>query len=160
MTFLPGPGPMASRSATKVMARKAKLFLVEDHPNTAQALKMYLETRGYVVTVAGDVASALEVAANSRFDLLICDLSLPDGTGWDLLKTLSRRGKEPVRAIAFTASGSAEDIAKSKRVGFLRHILKGSAAEELDAVIQEALKLKLKSVGSRLTKKRTVPKQL
>jgi DNA-binding response OmpR family regulator len=140
------------------MAKKAKLFLVEDHLNTAQALKMYLETQGYVVTVAGDVASALKMAADSRFDLLICDLSLPDGTGWDLMKTLSRTA--PVRAIAFTASGSAEDIAKSKRVGFLRHVLKGSAAEELAAVIEEVLKLKLKSSGSRLTKKRTAAKEL
>src|SRR4051812_10368166 len=101
MTFVPGPSPLSARAMTKVMAKKAKLLLVEDHPATARALKMYLETLGYVVTVADDVSSALKVAADLPFDLHICDLSLPDGTGWDIVRKLSRKG--PLRAIAFTA---------------------------------------------------------
>src|SRR4051812_49095584 len=107
------------------MPSRAKLLLVEDHPATAQALKMYLETQRYLVEVVGDVASALEAATARAFDLLICDLNLPDGTGWDLMKKLS--SKQPVRAIAFTASGADEDMAQSERVGFLKHVVKGCA---------------------------------
>ena len=119
------------------MAKGRRIFVVEDHPTTARALKMYLETQGYKVMVAEDVASALEVARDTPFDLLLCDLSLPDGTGWDLMKKLSARG--PVRGIAYTAFGTEQDMAKSKKAGFFRHLLKGCSTEELTAVIQEAL---------------------
>jgi CheY-like chemotaxis protein len=110
---------------------------------------MYLETVGYAVTVAVDVASALETANGSAFDLLICDLSLPDGTGWDLMKKLS--SKRPVRGIAFTASGGPEDIARSERAGFIRHIVKGCSAEELARVIKDALKVPPKPMPVRST---------
>ena len=138
------------------MFKRAKLLLVEDHAATAQALKMYLETQNYSVTVAGDVASALDTAAAEPFDMFICDLGLPDGTGWDLMKKLSKNG--PVRAIAFTASSSSADIARSDKVGFLKHVLKGCAAEELTAVIEDVLKTEPKSKASRLAKKRKTAK--
>jgi DNA-binding response OmpR family regulator len=129
------------------MAAKRRIFVVEDHPTTARALKVFLETQGYDVSVAGDVSSALKFAANNTFDLLICDLSLPDGNGWDLIKKLCANG--PVRGIAFTASGSDEDIAQSKKAGFVDHVVKGCAADELVAVIEQTLKLQPKTRNSR-----------
>jgi CheY-like chemotaxis protein len=122
------------------MAKSARIFVVEDHPTTARALKMYLETQGYTVTIAENMAAALSTAEKMPFDLLICDLNLPDGTGWDLMKKLSDKG--PIRGIAFTASGSAEDIARSKQVGFERHIVKGATAEELTEAIDKVLTTK------------------
>ena len=120
------------------MGGNRRIFVVEDHPTTASALKMFLETQGYQVSVAEDVASALKFAKRNSFDLLICDLSLPDGSGWDLMNRLSADGQ--VRGIAFTASGSDEDITRSRQAGFIDHIVKGCSAEELVAVIEQTLK--------------------
>jgi CheY-like chemotaxis protein len=123
------------------MATKARIFVVEDHESTARAIKMFLETQGYEVTHAPDIASALEAAGkDGSFDLLLCDISLPDGNGWDLMQKLSARG--PVRAIAFTASGSPDDIARSKEAGFLLHFVKGSPADDLVVAIEQALNRK------------------
>ena len=119
------------------MGTKARIFVVEDHEPTARALKTYLETQGYDVTVANGVASALKRAKDANFDLLVCDISLADGTGWDLMKKLSER--RPIRGIAFTASGAPEDIARSKAVGFIEHFVKGSPAEDLVSAIEQAL---------------------
>jgi CheY-like chemotaxis protein len=142
---------------TKVMAKHARIFVVEDHPSTARALKMYLETQGYEVTHAADVASALEVAAhNGKFDLLICDISLPDGSGWDLMKKLS--AKSPVRGIAYTASGTDADIARSERVGFIKHLVKGCSTEYLIKVINEALKTRPRPISSRPSRTRRMIK--
>ena len=138
------------------MANNARLFLVEDHPTTARALKMLLETQGYTVSIAGDVSSALKKAVDWPFDLLICDLSLPDGTGWDLMKKLS--AKRPVRGIAFTAADSAEEIARSQRVGFIKHIVKGCPAEELTAVVAEALRTEPKKPRARANQPRKTAK--
>jgi CheY-like chemotaxis protein len=138
--------------ATEIMSNQARIFIVEDHATTARALKMYLEAKGYSVTVAEDVASALDYAKANTFDLLICDLSLPDGSGWDLMKKLSADGA--IRGIAFTASGSADDIARSKQVGFLQHVVKGSSADDLVNIIEQTLAVPLpaKKTRSRRTK--------
>ena len=119
------------------MATKARIFVVEDHETTARALKMFLETQGYDVVVAHGVTSALEHANRESFDLLVCDISLPDGSGWDLMRKLS--AKKPIRGIAFTASGSEEDISRSREVGFMEHVVKGSDAEDLLRVVKHAL---------------------
>src|SRR5689334_2406591 len=119
------------------MAKKAHIFIVEDHPSTARALRMYLETQGYRVDHASDMASALAMAGNDgKFDLLICDISLPDGTGWDLMKKLSARSA--LRGIAYTASGSDDDMARSKKAGFIKHLVKGCSTEELTQAIEDA----------------------
>jgi DNA-binding response OmpR family regulator len=135
------------------MAGTQKIFVVEDHETTARALKMYLETQGYDVSVAENVASALRFAKNNSFDLLICDLSLPDGTGWDLMKKLRATG--PVRGIAFTASGSEQDIARSKEAGFIDHVVKGSSADELVAAIKQTLKPRTKPKHSQTQSSRS-----
>ncbi|HEX4665216.1 MAG TPA: response regulator [Chthoniobacterales bacterium] len=109
---------------------------MEDHPATARALKGFLGGAGFEVQVATDVASALELAGRIEFDLLLCDLNLPDGTGWDLLARLSEKG--PVRAIAFSAFDEPEHIARSEAAGFLEHFVKGRPAEDLLAAIRKA----------------------
>ena len=135
--------------AIEIMPSNQRIFVVEDHATTARALKMFLETHGYDVTVAEDVASALRFAKKNTFDLLICDLSLPDGTGWDLMKKLSANG--PIRGIAFTAFGSDEDIAQSKKAGFMHHLVKGSGTDELLGVIDQTLNAKPDQRNSRPT---------
>ena len=72
-----GPDSCSALLATETMPNNRRIFVVEDHATTARALKMFLETHGYDVTVADDVASALRFAKKNTFDLLICDLSLP-----------------------------------------------------------------------------------
>jgi two-component system, NtrC family, response regulator PilR len=67
------------------------------------------------------VQAALDLAATSgtRFDLLLSDLRLPDGNGWDLLRRLEEAGCRPQRAIAISGWSSEIDVAKSKSAGFM-----------------------------------------
>ena len=104
----------------------------------AYGLKMYFDAKGHKVRVATDVESALAVAAEKPFDLLLCDLALPDGNGWDLLRQLRSHGD--VRAIAISGYNSAEDQARSKAAGFLMHLAKPVAMAELDRVFAEVMK--------------------
>ena len=82
-------------------APKLCVFVVEDHPATARGLKMFLELSGYAVEMASDLKSALKVAQKINFDVLLCDLNLPDGTGWDLMERLRKKG--PVNGVAYSA---------------------------------------------------------
>ena len=112
------------------------MFVVEDHPGTARAVKGFLSGAGFDVEVAMDMASALELAGKIKFDVLLCDLNLPDGTGWELLARL--REKEPVRAIAFSAFDEPEHVTRSEAAGFVEHFVKGSPPDDLLTAIRRA----------------------
>jgi CheY-like chemotaxis protein len=117
-------------------SRKIRVFVVDDHPGTVRAVTGFLRGAGFQVVAAIDVASALTLAGEINFDVLLCDLNLPDGTGWDLLARLREKG--PVRAIAFSAFDEPEHLARSEAAGFLEHFVKGSPAEELLAALRRA----------------------
>jgi len=116
---------------------KLRILIVEDHVDTAYGLKMYFVNRGHDVQVALDLQSARAAAAEFPFDILLSDLALPDGTGWDLLRELSARG--PVRAIALSGHNEPEDIARSEAAGFRRHLAKPIAMRELDQIFAQAM---------------------
>ena len=120
------------------MARRSFcVILVEDHADTAECLRKFLTSIGYKVYVAPDVASARGLAKAVAFDVLLSDLRLPDGTGWDLMEELSAR--QPIRAIAISGYNTEDDIARSRQVGFLDHLAKPLVFEELTAAINQAV---------------------
>ncbi|HSH37791.1 MAG TPA: PAS domain-containing protein, partial [Chthoniobacterales bacterium] len=78
--------------------RTAELLLVEDHADTARVLTRILKNAGYRVEHADTVAAARELARSRRFDLVVSDLGLPDGSGLDLMQGL--REAHGLRGIA------------------------------------------------------------
>ncbi len=116
---------------------KLLILIVEDHADTAYGLKMYFSGKGHEVDIAMDVKSALAAAAEKSFDLLLSDLALPDGNGWDLLRQLSV--DRPLRAIAISGYDSDEDLARSKAAGFLTHLSKPVAVPDLDRAFAEVM---------------------
>jgi DNA-binding response OmpR family regulator len=64
----------------------ARILVVEDDADTARMMSRLLNSSGYPTMTAGSVAEARQLCDEHRFDLLIADLSLPDGSGADLLR--------------------------------------------------------------------------
>ena len=121
--------------------RSLSILVVEDHPDTRRALEMFLQLLGHQTKLAADIKEALETAAaGSHFDLLLSDLRLPDGNGWDLLRRLEGAGWRPKHAIAISGWGSETDLAKSKSVGFQAHLIKPLAPEALKMAIDGVAK--------------------
>jgi signal transduction histidine kinase len=111
-----------------------RILLVEDHADTARTMTLLLRSMGYRVTTAGSVASALEAAASEKFDLLISDVGLPDGTGLDLMQQLQSRG--PMRGIVLSGFGMEEDVRRSLEAGFSVHLTKPIDLQRLEAAIE------------------------
>ena len=88
---------VTSPSAVAAGPRSLRLLVVEDHGDTAEMLRVVLESAGHTVTTAGDVQTAIATADQGGFDLLISDLGLPDGTGIDLIRRLLRLGQRHPR---------------------------------------------------------------
>ena len=115
--------------------RPLRLIVVEDHANTAEGLQKFLKAVGYKVFVATDMKSALTLASSLEFDLLLSDLGLPDGSGWELLKQLNAR-RPHIRAIAFSAHNMPEDLERSAEAGFVEHLPKPLSPDKLCAAIE------------------------
>jgi DNA-binding response OmpR family regulator len=125
--------------------KRIRILVVEDHASTSQAVIKFLELNEYVAEAAFDVASALKLTSENSYDLLICDLNLPDGTGWDLVARLTR--SKPVRAIAFSAFDAAEHITRSRDAGFADYVVKGSGADALLESIERVMQGKGRLLG-------------
>ncbi len=115
-----------------------KIFIIENHKDTLDAIKMFLEAQGHSVEVALDVKSALKLAPHAKFDVLISDIGLPDGDGWELMKKL--REKIPgLKAIAMSGYGMRADLEKSKAAGFASQLIKPFGPNELNEALKKAL---------------------
>ena len=113
-----------------------KFFVVENHQDTLDAIKMFLESQGHTVIAAPDMKSALKLAPKAEFDILISDIGLPDGSGLELMRSLVDR---PIRGIALSGFGMEEDIARSKDAGFSEHLIKPVSFQSLQETIGRVL---------------------
>lgn len=115
-------------------AHKTSILLVEDHAATARAVANYLDAIGYDVQIATSVASARTAGSEQVFDVLVCDIQLPDGNGWDLMRQLNRKRALP--AIAISGFASETDRERSQRAGFAKHLAKPFSPEDLTAALE------------------------
>jgi two-component system CheB/CheR fusion protein len=110
--------------------------VVENHKDTLLWLTRYLEMMGHTVLSARTMREALEGLPKAGCDVLISDIGLPDGDGWELLRTV--RLAHPVYAVAMSGFGMSSDRAKSVAAGYRHHILKPFDPSALDAILEEA----------------------
>jgi CheY-like chemotaxis protein len=134
-----------------------RILLVEDHDGIARACQRLLVSHGHFVVRAAGAASALAAAERDKFDLVVCDLSLPDGSGLELLPRLrscssSSSPEADIPAIAISGSVYEDDIARCLAVGFSAHVAKPFDEDRLLAVIAEVMG----QVSQRGTEKSTV----
>lgn len=113
------------------------ILIVEDHRETNLVMQMFLERQGYRVSSARTVTDALQLATDTNFDVVISDISLPDGTGLDLIRTL--KTVKPVIGIALSGFGMETDIQRSLEAGFAEHLVKPVGVRALQAAIDRAV---------------------
>jgi DNA-binding response OmpR family regulator len=81
----------------------APILIVEDDETLVDAITRNLSARGYLVRVAGTVAEALALVQESIPSLVLLDVDLPDGAGWEVLRSLRSSGHDTVAVIAMSA---------------------------------------------------------
>lgn len=115
--------------------RKLRVLLVDDHADTMKVMQRILTQWGLCLTCAGRISEALDAASAAKFDLLISDIGLPDGSGCDLIEKL--RKLQPIPAIALSGFGMDADIKRSLAAGFSAHLTKPVSMEQLSEVISQ-----------------------
>jgi signal transduction histidine kinase/ActR/RegA family two-component response regulator len=115
--------------------RHLEILLVDDHVDTLESLARFLRLRGHRVRTAADLSAALEFAREADFDVLISDIELPDGSGFELMQAL--RLTHAVSAIAVSGFGAPADIEQSRAAGFAIHLTKPVDFRQLEHAIQK-----------------------
>jgi PAS domain S-box-containing protein len=135
LATIPTPAEVAKPVAAPLPGVEGprNILLVDDHPDTLSTLAKLLRRWGYAVQTATCVREALERAAKEPFDLIISDLGLPDGSGLDIMREVSRA--YGLRGIALSGYGTEEDIRASEAAGFEEHMTKPISFDALRASI-------------------------
>ena len=94
---------------------QAQALIVEDVPEMAELISMYLEKEGLGTSVCEGAEEALDRARRSRFDLVVLDLNLPGMDGFEFLQTLRRESAVPVLIVS--ARDSDEDMILGLGIG-------------------------------------------
>ncbi len=116
---------------------RRSILLVEDNADTQRAVALLLRSSGFKVRTAGSVVEALEALASERFDLLVSDIDLPDGSGLDIMR--HSQANFGLKGIAFSGYGTLDDIRESEEAGFSYHLTKPVSLNVLVAMIGQAV---------------------
>lgn len=116
------------------------VLIVEDNDLVSGALRVLFEQTGRRVSTAGTVAGAISIATNDRPDLMLVDLTLPDGSGLAILEELRRTNNVPRVSVALTGHDEPALVAQCNALGCADVLLKPVATRELLRRVDEWLK--------------------
>ena len=115
-----------------------RLLIVDDEPNIREVLRIVLEAEGYSVDEAATYHEAMQSLDHTEFDLVICDIFLPDGNGLDLVR--SYHGGHPnTHFVVVTARTTPAHAMTALRDGAVEYLSKPFDVEELKLVVAKQM---------------------
>ena len=126
----PRPEPLAANKAVRIL-------LVDDHQDTLEFMSRFLTLCGHEVATASNYGEALSVGQKQEFDLVISDIGLPDGNGYELMHVL--QALSPIKGIALSGYGMKADVDQSEAAGFSAHLTKPCDLSVLNSTIEKIL---------------------
>ncbi|MCS4509678.1 sigma-54-dependent transcriptional regulator [Xylophilus ampelinus] len=125
-------------TSSRTSASDGAILVIDDEPDLRTLYELTLLREGYRVEAADSVLQAREQLQARRFDAIICDMRLPDGSGLEVLHLL-RSLQRPERCIVITAYGSAENAVEALKAGAFDYLTKPVDLKQFRAVVAAAL---------------------
>ena len=113
------------------------ILLVEDHQDTRRTLSRLLAHFGHNVVTANNVEGAIEIMGANNLDVVLCDIGLPDGSGYEVAAQVRTKGH--IKTVALTGFGTEQDVQRSKDAGFDFHLVKPINFQELQSVLDQSV---------------------
>lgn len=110
------------------------ILLVEDHNDTRHGIVRLLRRWGHAVREAATMSDGLELAASANYDFVLSDIGLPDGDGYQLMRSI-RRARPNIPAVALTAYCTDNDRREAFAAGFNEHLCKPLDVAKLRALV-------------------------
>ena len=121
------------RTRASYSGKRLRILVVEDHSETLEALSRLLTHFGHEISTAVCAESARKMIKSKEFDVLLCDIALPDGSGYDVIAEVKR--ERNVKAVALTGFAAHDDIERGRKAGFDFHLAKPVDFHELRSVL-------------------------
>jgi len=117
------------------------VLLVDDEPGITTMLSIVFEKEGYAVRTAGSCAEGLRLVEEAAPDLVLTDLRMPDGSGFDILRK-TREASPETPVVMITAYTSTKTAIEALKAGAYDYVSKPFDVEELKHVVGKALEKK------------------
>jgi DNA-binding response OmpR family regulator len=126
---------------------ESRILIVEDDPSVAQSLTQGLEREGYLVTRAGTAEQAVRLAQGDNPHLVLLDVRLPDGSGFDVCRGIREKGlRMPI--IILTVQDDEVDKVVGLEVGADDYVIKPYRLRELLARVRAQMRRAYGSLAS------------
>jgi CheY-like chemotaxis protein len=116
----------------RVMGRR--VLVVDDNEDAADALAQLLRVSGHEVDVAYNGMCALARVRARRPDIVLCDLGLPELSGFDFARAIRREHTDHIRLVAISGYDRPEDIRRSLEAGFDAHLAKPAQSADIESL--------------------------
>ena len=120
------------------MKRQHSILVIDDEEQMLDSLRLNLQQAGYSVSTARSGEEALALFDGGNFDLVLCDLQLPEMHGMDVLKNLKEKAAS-TEVIIISAYGSIENAVEATKSGAFHFVEKPFEFDELQLLIDRAL---------------------
>ncbi|MEA2339281.1 MAG: hypothetical protein QOE82_3288, partial [Thermoanaerobaculia bacterium] len=122
------------------------LLVIDDEPDSRRTICAILEQYGAIVTAASSAPDGLRLAGSRSFDVLLCDIAMPEQDGYSLIRSIRSAADERSRlpAIALTAYGRPAEREIALGEGFDEYLKKPVEPEELISLIASVLQAQVK----------------
>ena len=130
------------------------ILLVEDDKNISNTISYYLQSEGFTIHTAKNMKEGIKKIKNNDYNLMLLDINLPDGTGYDLYQEMKTIQEIPT--IFLTALDEEKDIVKGFDLGADDYITKPFHARELLSRIKNVLRHNVKKEKEKTIKIKNV----
>jgi two-component system response regulator PilR (NtrC family) len=138
MSLSPPPSPPSPPSPPAAPAARSSLLIIDDEQSILDLVSLLFEGDGFMVETAHSAAEAQKALAGRGYDLVLCDILMPDGNGLELLKEI--KASSPNTAVVMmTAYTSTKDAIEAMKLGAYDYVSKPFDVEELKILTQKAL---------------------
>jgi len=115
-----------------------KILIIDDEEKLRSLLTRIIKLEGFIVTEAGTLKAGSKLLEKEFFDIILCDVKLPDGNGVDFVKEI--KPKYPsIEIILLTAYGNIADGVQAMRNGAFDYITKGDDNDKIIPLLNRAI---------------------
>ncbi|RMF31392.1 MAG: response regulator, partial [Chloroflexi bacterium] len=109
-----------------------RILVIDDEPHMARLASYVLQTAGYDVLTAEDGRDGLEKLAHFKPDLVVCDITMPEMDGFEVVRTLRADPRwRHLPVIMLTARGQEQDVQRAQEVGANSYLTKPFSSRHL-----------------------------
>ncbi len=116
-----------------------RILIIDDDPHFLRVLNRILSGENFAVTATANPCDAVGLLRSSKFDLVICDLRMPDCDGLNILQSIRSGGNE-VPVIILTAYGEVDTYLEAMNAGATEYLNKPIKSDELVPVVRNCLR--------------------